>query len=110
MPARSPRVQVCFAASELAELRVAAAQADLPLSAYLRLQVLRARRLQGGREPDLTLASLAGLVAAEHALTLLEAVLPDGARRSIELREDAVRAAAERLESLREQVAGGWSF
>jgi len=100
---RNPRVQVCLRPAELETLRGQARAADLSLSAYLR-GLCRLAAVERGREVDVRLTALAALVAAEHSLALLEALMPDGVRRSMALREDAVRAAEERLELLRAQL------
>jgi hypothetical protein len=50
-------------------------------------------------------ASLAALVAAEHAVLMVASVLPDGERRMDELRAQAAAAAEERLSMFKE--AGG---
>ena len=52
---------------------------------------------------DRGLVSLAGLVAAEHAVLMVASVLPEGQRRMLELAPQAVAAAEQRLTSLREQ-------
>lgn len=104
MSARSPRVQVTLRPDELGRLRKLARKSDLSLSAFLRSRGLDRGGQVEGRAEERALTGLAALVAAEHALVLLEAVLPDGVRRSTELREQAILAAEERLEGLRQHL------
>jgi hypothetical protein len=53
------------------------------------------------------LVSLSALVASEHAIKLYELILPEGNRRSREVRALAFEAAESRLEEVRAQVEEG---
>ena len=55
------------------------------------------------RQTEESLASLAALIAAEHAVLMVATVLPEGQRRKAELAPLAALAAEERLGLLREQ-------
>ncbi|HLQ60630.1 MAG TPA: hypothetical protein VK131_02075 [Candidatus Acidoferrales bacterium] len=95
------RVHLSFA--QQAELRRWAREHDQSLSAVVREAL--ARTLGIAAEADSSPA-LAALVAAEHALKLLETIVPGGSARSAQLRELAVAAAEARLASLRRELAG----
>jgi hypothetical protein len=74
------------------------------------IRSLTARSLSGddglARDPDQSdsAASLAALVAAEHAALMVASVLPDGERRMRDLAHQAAAAAQERLAMFREPV------
>jgi len=88
----------------LAQVRGFAHDSGLGLSPALRL--LAARSLQtagregGGPFASGERASLAALLAAEHALLLTASVLPEGERRMAALAERAASAAEDRLSLL----------
>ncbi|HEV2032650.1 MAG TPA: hypothetical protein VGU71_00355 [Candidatus Dormibacteraeota bacterium] len=50
------------------------------------------------------LVALSALVASEHALKLYELIIPEGSRRSREVRALALEAAEQRLEEVRAQI------
>jgi len=84
--------------------------AGAPLSAVARQLLETALDHQVDKDADSADAALVGLgalVAAEHSLRLLELNFPQLARRSPELRQDAVSAAQVRLEELRRQLEEG---
>ena len=84
--------------------------AGAPLSAVARQLLEAALDRQVDKDADSADAALVGLgalVAAEHSLRLLELNFPQLARRSPELRQDAVSAAQVRLEELRRQLDEG---
>ena len=75
-----------------AELAAFAHRRGLGLAPAVRLLIAR-----GLKSERITGASLATLVAAEHALLLVSSILPDGARRMNEAAPLAIAAAEERL-------------
>ena len=75
-----------------ADLVAFAHRRGLGLAPAVRLLV--ARGLQSERIPTATLATL---VASEHALLLIASILPDGARRLQEAAPQAIAAAEQRL-------------
>ncbi len=75
------------------QVREAGRRSGLGLGAAIR--VLLAKALQEG--PQGQAASLAGLVAAEHAVLAVASILPDGERRMAELADKAMSAAEKRL-------------
>ncbi len=84
--------------------------AGAPLSAVARQLLETALDRQVDKDADSADAALVGLgalVAAEQSLRLLELSFPQLARRSPELRQDAVSAAQVRLEELRRQLDEG---
>ena len=84
--------------------------AGAPLSAIGRqlLETAIDRHVDAGADAaDAALVGLGALVAAEHSLRLLELSFPQLARRSPELRQDAISAAQARLEELRRQLDEG---
>ena len=84
--------------------------AGAPLSAVARQLLETALDRQVDKDADSADAALVGLgalVAAEHSLRLLELNFPQLARRSPELRQDALNAAQVRLEELRRQLEEG---
>jgi hypothetical protein len=84
--------------------------AGAPLSATARQLLETAIDRQVDKDADSADAALVGLgalVAAEHSLRLLELSFPQLARRSPELRQDAISAAQTRLEELRRQLDEG---
>jgi hypothetical protein len=75
-----------------------------PAARLLLAQGLRSASAAGPvHQPGAEPLGLATLVAAEHALLLLAAVMPDGQRRRAELAERAVIAAEDRLAALTEE-------
>ena len=56
------------------------------------------------RRDAANLVSLSALVASEHAIKLYELILPEGSRRSREVRALALEAAERRLEEVRAQI------
>ncbi len=103
------RIQVRLEEELLAQLRRFANDSGLGLSPALRL--LAARSLQaagrevGGPSAAGERASLAALLAAEHALLLTASVLPEGERRMAALAERAASAAEDRLALFSDQPA-----
>ena len=85
-------------------LRRQAEAQDTNVSALVRELVAAAAR-RTDATGDGELAALAALVAVEHARLLLEAIVPDGRRRSLELRPLATQAADLRLEESRLALA-----
>lgn len=53
------------------------------------------------------LVSLCALVASEHAIKLYELIIPDGSRRSRDVRGLALEAAERRIEEVRTQIEDG---
>lgn len=100
------RVQVRLEAQESEDLRARARALDMDLSHYLRRLWRKGLEAEEATPSptDLVLSQLATLVAAEHALLMLQSFLPDGPRRADAFRGEAVAAAEERLEGLREQL------
>ena len=97
------RVSDGFREALLARARAAGA----PLSAIARQLLEMALDRQTDKDADSAdgaLVGLGALVAAEHCLRLLELSFPQLARRSPDLRQDAVSAAQVRLEELRRQL------
>jgi hypothetical protein len=76
----------------------------------IRLLVRRALKPEAekaaARPPDDSLAALAALTAAEHAVLMVASVLPEGERRMRSLGERAIQAAEERLALFRERPVG----
>jgi len=97
------RLQVAFTAAQRAAIAERAQRAGLPLSVIVRQLVGAALAFDSepGTRAD-SPAALAALVASEHALLMVAAVLPDGERRLHELAAQAAIAAEERLAALRE--------
>ena len=75
-----------------AALTAFARRRGLGLAPAVRLLV--ARGLESDRVPSATLATL---VASEHAILLIASIIPDGARRVREAAPHAITAAEERL-------------
>ncbi len=104
----SHRIQVRLDGDLLSQLRRFAEENGLGLSPALRL--LATRSLQdsgrgvGGSPANGERASLAALLAAEHALLLTASVLPEGERRMAALAERAAAAAEERLALFSDQA------
>jgi hypothetical protein len=102
------RLQVRFSGAQLEALRALAASSGRSLSGSLRW--LLQERLAEGRPAasdaarESSLLALAGLVASEQTLRLLESMLPGGSQRSAALRPAAAGDAERRL---RELEAGG---
>jgi hypothetical protein len=97
------RLQVAFTAAQRAAIAERAQRAGLPLSAIVRQLVGTALVLD--TEPGVRAdspAALAALVASEHALLMVAAVLPEGERRLHELAPQAAIAAETRLAMFRE--------
>lgn len=91
--------------ADLESLLVAFARRHgLGLGPSIRLVLGRSLREEdGAHQSDESLASVAALIAAEHAVLMVSTVLPEGQRRKSELAPLAVAAAEERLALLREQ-------
>ncbi len=97
------RLQVAFTAAQRAAIAGRARRTGLSLSVIVRQLVGAA--LVFDTEPGTgadSPAALAALVASEHALLMVAAVLPDGERRLQELAAQAASAAEERLATFRE--------
>jgi len=82
------------------EVEAFAQQHGLALGQAMRL--LAARGLKNETAPPDSIAALASLTAAEHAVLMVASVLPEGERRMRELAPRAALAAEERLAILRE--------
>ena len=100
----SRRYQLRLAQPLSAEVEAFALQHGLALCQAIRLLI--ARGLDSGtrqphRSPD-SMADLAALTAAEHAVLMVASVLPEGQRRMHELAPAAAAAAEERLAQFRE--------
>ena len=100
---KSQRLPVGFTAAHRAAIAARAARSGLSLSETVRQLVSAALSFdtEPGTRAD-SPASLAALVAAEHAALMVASVLPDGERRMQELGERAAAAAEERLAMFRE--------
>ena len=86
------------------EVETFARQQGLALSQTIRLLIRRGldgETRQVDPSPD-SLADLAALTAAEHAVLMVASVLPEGQRRMHELAPAAAQAAEERLAQFRE--------
>jgi hypothetical protein len=107
------RLQLRLPAELTANLEHCARQSGISVCALVRL-VLEdavtskpntASDILGARgAPDDQVPALAALVAAEHALRLLETFLPSGAERSAAVRATALVGAEARLEELRRHL------
>ena len=109
-PALGRRIDVRLSDALREGLLARARAAGAPLSAVARQLLETALDRQVDKDADSADAALVGLgalVAAEHSLRLLELSFPQLARRSPELRQDAVSAAQVRLEELRRQLEEG---
>jgi len=109
-PALGRRIDVRLSDALREGLLARAQAAGAPLSAVARHLLEAALDRQVDKDADSADAALVGLgalVAAEHSLRLLELSFPQLARRSPELRQDAVSAAQVRLEELRRQLEEG---
>lgn len=97
------RLQVSFTDAQRGAISQRALHAGQSLSATVRQLVATALTFdtEPGPRPD-SPATLAALVAAEHAALMVAAVLPDGRRRMQELASEAAAAAEERLALFRE--------
>jgi len=104
----SHRIQVRLDGDLLSQLRRFAEESGLGLSPALRLLAARSLRAAGREECGSAAvgerASLAALLAAEHALLLTASVLPEGERRMAALAERAASAAEERLALFSDQA------
>jgi hypothetical protein len=100
---QAQRLQVAFTAAQRAAIAQRAQLSGLPLSVIVRQLVGAALSFDSepGTRAD-SPAALAALVASEHALLMVAAVLPDGERRLHELAAPAAVAAEERLAAFRE--------
>jgi hypothetical protein len=100
---RTRRLQVGFTPAQRSAIEERASRTGASLSAAVRQLVSAALNLdpeaQGISDPP---ASLAALVAAEHAVLMVASVLPEGDRRMRELGPQAARAAEERLALFRD--------
>jgi hypothetical protein len=100
---RSHRLQVAFTPDQRSAIAERARGAGLSLSATVRQLVAAALSLDPiAAEPHDSPASLAALVAAEHAVLMVASVLPEGQRRMRELGSQAAAAAEARLALFRE--------
>ena len=99
----SRRLQLRLAASLAAALDLFAEERGLPPAAAARM--LLRTSLDGfatkSGEPVDSAVALAALVAAEHAVLMVAAVLPDGQRRMQVLAAEAAAAAEERQATFR---------
>ena len=102
---RRARLQICFSEEDLVRLRAHAGELGLPLTASVR--TLTRAALAGQRDQrldELEAVTVAALMAAEHALRLVELVVPAGARRSAELARAVRVAALERVAQVRREL------
>jgi len=109
-PALGRRIDVRLSDALREGLLARARAAGAPLSAVARQLLEAALDRQIDKDADAADAALVGLgalVAAEHSIRLLELSFPQLARRSPELRQDALNAAQVRLEELRRQLEEG---
>src|SRR5207248_4977480 len=83
-------LRVYLSPAQHEELRRLAADWDMSVSAAARQAIARTLSAPLGSDP---LSALVALVASEHARLLLETIVPQGAKRSAQLRETAVVAA-----------------
>jgi hypothetical protein len=100
----SRRYQLRLSQPLSAEVEAFAVQRGLALCQAIRLLVahgLESNTRQAGQSPD-SLADLAALTAAEHAVLMVASVLPEGQRRMHELAPQAAIAAEERLAQFKE--------
>lgn len=104
------RIQVRLDSELLSDVRRFAADNGLALSPAIRLLAARSLQVSGGQVGSPSAggerASLAALLAAEHALLLTASVLPEGERRMAALAERAAAAAEERLALFTDQPRG----
>jgi hypothetical protein len=100
------RLQVAFTAAQRSAVAERASRNGESLSAAVRRLVTAALELdpqaRGYGDPP---ASLAALVAAEHAVLMVASILPEGEHRMQELAAQAARAAEERLALFRDGEA-----
>ena len=88
-----------------AELAGFAHSHGLGLGPAIRLLVAQALDPADSARPADSLAALAALTAAEHAVLMVASILPEGERRMRSLAERASQAAEERLLLFQEQAA-----
>jgi hypothetical protein len=100
---RRHRLQVRFDLVSMEGIRDRAGKAGISVSGAVRELVAAALTFdtEPGPRPD-SPATLAALVAAEHAVLMVATVLPDGRRHKDELAPEAAVAAEERLALFRE--------
>jgi len=103
--AMSRRVQVRFSESDWSSLRDLAEQRGIPLTATVRSLTRTALASSRDERLDqLEVVALAGLMAAEHSLRLLEALFPNGSRRSSDVAAPARLSALDRIEEVRRDL------
>jgi hypothetical protein len=101
----SRRYQLRLPSALAGELERYAQSSGLALGAAIRHLVASGlERTQDEERAGTDLLALAALAASEHTLRLLEQFVPQGERRSAELRQAALVAAEARLEELRRQL------
>ena len=99
------RLQVRFTEEEVEAFRSQAQELGIPLTAAVR--VLAKAGLAGrpdGRLDQLEAVVVAALMAGEHAVHLLELLLPGGARRSSELAGAVRLSALDRLAAVQQDL------
>ena len=99
------RLQVRFSEDEVARLQARATELGLPLTATVRSLTLSA--LAGARDPrldELEAVGVAALMAGEHAVQLVQLLIPAGARRSADLAAAVHLGALERLAQVRRDL------
>jgi hypothetical protein len=101
----SRRFQLRVAEPLLGRIVAFAVERGLPVSQAIRLLVGDALDAHVG--PAVQPASLAALVAAEHAVLMVASILPEGEARMRDLAAQASRAAEERLAVVGEPAAPG---
>ena len=102
---RSVRLQVRFSAEDVERLRAHAADCGLPLTATVRS--LTRTALAGQRDlrlEELEAVCVAGLMAAEHALGMVELLVPAGGHRSAELATSVRLSALDRVAQIRREL------
>ena len=96
---------MCFSEQDLATVREHASQLGVPVTAAVR--VLVRAGLAGradGRLDQLEAVTVAALMAGEHAVHLVELLLPGGARRSAELAGAVRLSALDRLAAIQQEL------
>ncbi len=98
--AQSTRLQVRLEAELLGRVHFYARERALGLSPAVRQLLVRGLTADGTQQQTAG-AAVAGLLAAEQTLKLLETIVPDGSARSARAGELAVAAAERRIDAVR---------
>lgn len=99
------RLQVRFSDEDLERLDARAIELGLPLTSTVR--TLTRMALAGARDArldELESVAVAGLMAAEHGLRLLEVLFPNAGQRSAELADATRLCALERVATVRRDL------